>query len=133
MNAALEQLVWHRAEATCEYCRMTQAIHPIPFQVDHIIARQHGGPTRADNLALACVFCNGYKGPNLCGINHETRRLVRLYHPRRDRWAKHFAWAGPVLAGLTANGRATVAVLAINHPARVAARAVLIDGGVFPL
>jgi hypothetical protein len=26
----------------------------MPFEIDHIIAEQHGGPTLSRNLALAC-------------------------------------------------------------------------------
>src|SRR5436309_1771575 len=54
MDAALEQAVWTRAGNACEYCCMPQALYRIPFQIDHIIAEQHGGPTTLDNLALAC-------------------------------------------------------------------------------
>jgi 5-methylcytosine-specific restriction endonuclease McrA len=54
MASSLDRLVWSRARATCEYCRMPQTLDPLPFEVDHVIARQHGGKNRADNLALAC-------------------------------------------------------------------------------
>jgi 5-methylcytosine-specific restriction endonuclease McrA len=56
MNAALERLVWHRAQSRCEYCQLSQAFSPLPHAIDHIIARQHHGPTQAENLALACFF-----------------------------------------------------------------------------
>jgi len=131
MNPAIEELR-RRAGAACEYCRMPEAFDPEPFQVDHIIAMQHGGPTEPANLALACRHCNNHKGPNVGGIEPTTHRLVRLFHPRRDRWTKHFAWDGPTLVGLTSNGRATIEVLAINAPFRVLLRADLIDEGVFP-
>jgi HNH endonuclease len=49
----------------CEYCRLSSALHPTPFQIDHIIARQHGGGTTLENLA----HCNRYKGPNIAGID----------------------------------------------------------------
>jgi len=28
----------------------------LPFVIDHIVARQHGGPSSDDNLALVCSF-----------------------------------------------------------------------------
>jgi 5-methylcytosine-specific restriction endonuclease McrA len=56
MNSELERLVWRRAGSRCEYCQLPQAFSPLPHAVDHIIARQHGGPTVADNLALAWLF-----------------------------------------------------------------------------
>ena len=30
--------------SACEYCRRPQALSDLPFAIDHIIARQHGGP-----------------------------------------------------------------------------------------
>ncbi len=56
MNLALERLVWERANARCEYCQLPQKVTPLPHAIDHIIARQHGGPTEPQNLALACFF-----------------------------------------------------------------------------
>lgn len=132
MDRALIERVRDRAEARCEYCRMPQAWDELPFQIDHVIARQHGGATRADNLALACFACNHHKGPNIAGVNPDTGRIVRLFHPRRHSWRRHFRWNGPVLVGRTAIGRATVAVLAINLPHRLALRRRLIGEGVFP-
>ena len=132
MNAALIELVWDRAGHCCEYCGMPQLYDELPFEIDHIIARQHGGPTIASNLALACFACNHHRGPNLSGIDSKTKKIVQLFHPRRHKWSRHFRWDGPVLAGRTALGRATVAVLAVNLPHRVRHRAQLIAEGVFP-
>ena len=111
---------------------MPQALYLLPFQIDHIIARKHGGATVADNLALACFRCNAHKGPNVAGFDPETGELVRLFHPRKDRWEEHFRWRGPQLVSLTAIGRVTVQVLAINDPGYMAVRHALIEEGVFP-
>jgi hypothetical protein len=54
MNRALLRQVWQRAQHCCEYCRMPQAFDDATFEIDHIIARKHGGPTVARNLALSC-------------------------------------------------------------------------------
>lgn len=51
---------------------------------------------------------------------------------RLPQWSRHFRWQGPVLIGRTPSGRATIAVLAMNLPHRVAQRAALIAEGVFP-
>jgi hypothetical protein len=111
---------------------MPQDFDDLPFQIDHIIARKHGGPTSEDNLALACFYCNTNKGPNVAGIDPEIGELVRLFNPRKDNWAHHFSWDGPMLSGLTTIGRATIYVLRINDPEYVAVRAALIAEGVFP-
>ena len=102
------------------------------FQIDHIIARKHRGPSVAGNLALSCLVCNGHKGPNLAGIDPASRKIVRLFHPRLHKWTHHFRWDGAVLIGRTPIGRVTVIVLEINLPYRVAIRQALIDEGVFP-
>ena len=50
MNAALTRLIWRRARGCCEYCQMPQDLDPTPFEIDHIIAEKHQGPTADDNL-----------------------------------------------------------------------------------
>ena len=132
MDRALSRDVWRRARAACEYCRLPHSADPLPFQFDHIIAEQHGGQTVSENLALACLFCNKHKGPNIAGIDPQTGKMVRLFNPRRDKWHRHFRWNGPELIGRTAIGRATIRVLAINHPDNIELRAALIDNGEFP-
>jgi hypothetical protein len=132
MERALEQLVWERAGSRCEYCRVAQEHDRLPFEIDHIIAKKHRGPTRAGNLCLACFADNNHKGPNIAGIDPRTRKLTPLFNPRRHKWRRHFRWDGPVLVGLTAIGRTTVVVLEINLDYRVAFRQGLIDEGVFP-
>jgi len=134
MDEELIEAVRSRAGYACEYCRLPEALHPGPFEVEHIIAKQHGGPTILSNLAYSCLHCNRHKGPNLSGIDPVTSRtkLIRLYHPRRHRWEWHFRWDGPRLVGRTPIGRVTVHVLAMNDPARVALRQELIDESLFP-
>jgi 5-methylcytosine-specific restriction endonuclease McrA len=39
---------------------LPQSATTLPFETDHIIARKHGGPTVASNLALSCWYCNGF-------------------------------------------------------------------------
>jgi hypothetical protein len=117
--------VRRRAGHHCEYCRVPQGSFRRLFHIEHIVARQHGGTTQLDNLALACWHCNLKKGPNLAGIDPDTGQTVPLFHPRRDRWADHFAVRigtrmplGIEIQGLTAVGRATVQVLDLNDEMR---------------
>jgi hypothetical protein len=106
----------------------------VPFEVEHVIPRQHGGTDALGNLAYACLHCNRHKGPNLAGLDRAGRRpkLVGLFHPRRHRWPRHFAVAGPRLRGRTPVGRVTVDVLRMNAPLMVAVRAELIQDGLYP-
>jgi hypothetical protein len=132
MHEDLVELVWERANRRCEYCQLPQDLTELSFEIDHVIAVKHGGPTVASNLALACFACNNHKGPNIAGIDPVTRAITRLFHPRRHKWRRHFRWDGPVLVGRTPIGRATIAVLEINLPYRVTLRQSLINEGVFP-
>jgi HNH endonuclease len=93
---------------------MPQAVFPLPFQIDHIIAEKHGGETVASNLALACPHCNLYKGPNIAGVDPASGQVVRLFHPRTDTWNQHFRWESARLLGRSPMGRVTVEVLAVN-------------------
>lgn len=132
MDDAFVQEVWRRAGGVCEYCRIPQALFPLPFHLDHIIAQQHGGPTKLSNLALACLHCNSHKGPNLSGLDPVTRKLTPLFNPRRHKWDRHVRWEGPVLIGKTAIGRVTILVLAINGPELLELRTTLFEEGLFP-
>jgi hypothetical protein len=113
---------------------MPHEFDPLPYQIDHVIARQHRGTTSFDNLALACLACNNHKGPNIAGIDPDAadENVVRLFRPHDDVWEDHFTWDGPYLRGKTAIGRVTVYVLAMNLAYRVALRQTLISEGVFP-
>ena len=132
MDAALTRLVWQRARRCCEYCRMPQAFDDATFEIDHVIARKHGGKTVAGNLALSCFYCNSFKGSDLSGLEPHSRKLTPLFHPRRHKWAKHFRWQGAILIGRTPIGRVTVALLHINDDYRVKLREGLIVEEVFP-
>jgi hypothetical protein len=132
MDAATRELVRQRAANRCEYCLLRQEQTGLAHHVEHIVARQHRGPDDLANLALACNRCNAHKGPNLTGIDPVSGELVPLFHPRRDVWADHFEFEGPRIVGLTAMGRATVFVLAMNDERRVERRAEFLARGELP-
>jgi hypothetical protein len=132
MDEELAQLVQERARHCCEYCQLPQAFSFLPFEIDHVIARKHGGATVPANLALTCFYCNAHKGPNIAGIDPRSGKIVRLFHPRRHKWSRYFRWNGPLLVGRTPIGRASIAVLKINDDAVVATRAALIEANLFP-
>jgi hypothetical protein len=95
------------------------------------VARQHGGQTVLENLALACLHCNRHKGPNIAGTDSDTGEIVRPFHPRSDRGKDHFEWAGAALTGRTTIGRVTIQVLAMNDPDFLATREALIQDPAF--
>ena len=114
-SRTLELEVRRRAAGRCEYCLFPESASELPFHIDHIIAEKHGGLSKSENLALACFSCNLRKGPNIAGLDPDTGELTALFNTRTDGWSDHFAWEGVLLRGKSAIGRATVAVLDINH------------------
>jgi hypothetical protein len=128
MDSAVRELVRRRAANRCEYCLLDQDDCSIAHHIEHIVARQHGGTDADGNLVLACHRCNLSKGPNLTGIDPTSRQVISLFHPRRDGWADHFAARGAMIEGITAVGRATVHVLAMNDARRVELRAQILAG-----
>ena len=124
MDRAIRRLVRERAGHRCEYCQLNQAQAPFAlFHIDHVIPRQHGGSDEPSNLALACHHCNLHKGPNLTGIDPYTGQISALFNPRREYWYSRFVFQEATVVGLTAIGRTTVRVLAMNAPDRVQLRA----------
>lgn len=132
MDDQLRALVWERAGSNCEYCFFPATYSEIDFEVDHIIARKHRGETVAENLALACFYCNSYKGPNIASIDVDSNELTALFNPRTDSWFEHFRWDGPILRALTPIGRVTIHVLQMNHCDAIAVRESLMEEGVYP-
>jgi HNH endonuclease len=130
MDNVFRYQVQKRAEGRCEYCGLPEEHTDAPFQLDHIIAEKHGGPSTMENCAWSCMYCNSYKGPNLAGWHAESQSVIRLYHPRNDTWVDHFTWDGPVLQGLTPIGVVTIEVLRINLEDAVLFRKLLLELGI---
>jgi hypothetical protein len=110
---------------------LPQAVALHQHEPDHIVPRQHDGETREDNLALACMRCNRYKGPNVGSFDSLTGILVALFNPRTQIWASHFAWDGATILPLTPAGRVTVKILRLNDADRVAERQRLMAVGLY--
>ena len=130
MPGSLRQRIRERAGGRCEYCHLLDFATPMTvFHVEHVIAKQHGGPDAEGNRCWSCHRCNLHKGPNLSGRDPLTGNVVLLYNPRRQSWKRHFEWFGAALVGRTQTGRATIAVLDINDPQRVRLRQMLMESG----
>ena len=93
------------------------------------MAQQHHGGNDETNLALACHFCNRFKGPNLTSFDPETDELVPLFNPRTQSWHAHFTLDDVMIVGLTPIGLATVRLLHMNSEDRLKVRAVLKERG----
>ena len=127
----LRRWVAERAGYRCEYCLLPQAIALHRHEPDHIVPLQHGGVTDPTNLALACLRCNRYKGPNIGSFDPLTGQLVPLFHPRLQVWNQHFQIVDAEIIPLTAEGRVTARVLRFNDPDRLTERRRLIAARLF--
>ena len=117
----------------CAYCRSPQIVG-IPMVVDHVVPLSAGGTSDPENLCLSCYRCNEFKGPRQRAADPHDGQPIALFHPRRQQWADHFAWAGDrvTIVGLTAVGRATIAALHLNNQWLVQARRLWIAIGLQP-
>jgi hypothetical protein len=131
VSVDLRRLVAQRAGWMCEYCLIAEEDTYLGCQVDHIISEKHGGPTLAENLAWACVFCNRGKGADLASLT-ASGRLERFFNPRQDRWAEHFHLQDARIEAASPIGEVTIKVLQFNSPERILERAVLMDLGLYP-
>lgn len=118
ISDSLRRLVTERAEDRCEYCRQPQALSLFNFEMEHIIARKHDGLTTAENLALACPHCNGFKGSDLGSMDSQTGVLTPFYNPRLQVWLEHFKFDSYEIIPLTPEGRVTTKILRMNLPER---------------
>jgi hypothetical protein len=121
-----------RAGQRCEYCLIHQDDAAFPHQVDHIVSRKHGGSSTRDNLAYACIICNRYKGSDVASIEPQSGDIVRLFDPRRDRWADHFRLDGARIEPVKKVGATTVRLLRMNVPERILERDLLQSLGRYP-
>jgi hypothetical protein len=132
--AALRERVTAQARRRCGYCLTSEAVIGSPLEIDHILPESLGGRTEEDNLWLACSLCNDHKGHRIAALDPLTGQQVRLFDPRHQSWAEHFAWsdAGDRIGGRTAVGRATVVALNLNRPSLVQARRLWVAVGWHP-
>jgi len=131
VSAGLRRTVAERADNRCEYCLMPQSLSLHRHEPDHIVPIQHGGRTDSDNLSLACMRCNRYKGPNIGSFDPETGKLVTFFNPRVQKWEEHFELNGSVIHPLTAEGRVTVKIFRLNDEDRLTERQRMTEAGLF--
>ena len=131
--APLRRLVIERAQGKCEYCGIPDSLTLASHHIDHIIALKHGGQTSPENLALSCILCNKRKGSDIASIDPETGQITPLYHPRQNIWSDHFQLREAKIIPITPTGRATIQLLQINQPDRIAERMLLIQAKRFTM
>lgn len=126
------QEVHARAGNRCEYCLLSEKDAHFLHEIDHIIARKHGGASTLENLALACYDCNRFKGANIASIDPLSNELTSLFNPRIQSWSEHFISRDGIIEAVTGVGRVTELVLRLNLPVRVEVRSLLAASGTYP-
>jgi hypothetical protein len=111
---------------------MHQSLQGATFHVEHVLPSALDGPSTFDNLALSCPSCNLYKSDLLEARDPDTAQLAPLFNPRTDKWSNHFTWNKHTLVPLTPVGRATAALLHLNHPRKLLIRQAEQRFGLFP-
>jgi hypothetical protein len=134
VSRRLRQQVAQRAGYCCGYCRTPERITGHRMTLAHIIPEAQGGQTVIENLWLACVACNEFKGARIQARDPVTGRRVRLFNPCKQIWREHFRWStdGMEIFGRTLCGRATVAALRLNREEIVGARWLWVQAGWWP-
>ena len=86
ISRAVRGRVAQAAGEQCGYCRTPQHIIGHRLTIDHIIPEARGGKAVEENLWLACLACNQFKGARVRARDPITRRHVRLFNPRQQEW-----------------------------------------------
>lgn len=130
---AIRRQICDRFANCCAYCRTAEALTVATFEFEHIVPLSAGGTTIFENLCLSCPSCNRYKASRQTAIDPETQSVTLLFHPQQ-RWSDHFDWNANAteIIGLTAIGRATVAMLKMNRPQMTRVRKMWVTLGEHP-
>jgi hypothetical protein len=130
---SLKRQVASRANACCEYCRLSETVSLFSFHVDHIKSVKHGGLSILRNLAYCCPDCNFFKGSDLGTFLTNDEHLIRFFNPRKDNWHDHFEIKEGAIYGKTEIGEATVRIFKFNDVDRIIFRQQLMVLGHYPL
>jgi len=128
----IKKQVIERAASKCEYCQLSENYSFLPFQIEHVISIKHGGGNEIENLALACVHCNSYKGTDLTTFLNNYEDIVPIFNPRKEDWNVHFETKVGEIIAKTRTAKATIKLLRLNEPERIAIRKVLSEVGLYP-
>jgi hypothetical protein len=124
--------VWLRASNCCEYCYLHRDSAFFTHEIDHIISLKHNGQDILVNLALACYYCNRYKGTDIGSIY--MGEFIRFFNPRIDNWHEHFEMDLPTatIQPLSPIGEVTATILGFNQVDRIIERQILIASNQYP-
>ncbi|GEM_PF-1604969 len=96
----VRRLVRERADKRCEYCRYSADYACSSFICKPILPRVRGSGNSPSELAYACAACKNHKYDKTHARDPQTKRIVRLCNPRRQKWSRHFQWNDNALLSL---------------------------------
>lgn len=76
ISAQLRRQIAEQAGYRCGYCLTPQGLSGARLEIDHIIPQAEGGATEEENLWLACVSCNRFKGARTHAEDPETGQEI---------------------------------------------------------
>ena len=131
---AVRDLVFRRLEADANTAAVPRSS---PIRVSRW---SMSGPAAAkatngrETWRFSCQGCNNNKYSQTTVRDPVSDQQVRLFNPRRDKWATHFAWTDDAtqILGPTAIGRTTVDALELNRQTLINLRRVLVKAGEHP-
>ena len=124
ISAEVRRQVIEDTGSSCGYCLSEEVLMGVSLTFEHIIPIASGGLTTRENLWRSCRPCNEIKAARTHANDPESGEFVPLFNPRLERWTDHFQWTENYtqIIGVTATGRATVAVLQLNRSLLIKAR-----------
>jgi hypothetical protein len=131
LSEKIRTTVRKRAFGCCEYCLLHEDTTFLVHEIDHIISLKHGGLDEILNLALACSFCNRFKGSDVGSVFQGN--FIRFFNPRKDIWAHHFDLEDAIIQPLTPIGEVTAKILQFNNIDRIIERQILIEAKKYPM
>ena len=127
----LKEFLTNRANGNCEYCKCPAKYSTESYCAEHIIPKSKGEGDDLENLAFACMGCNGRKYNKTEDIDIATGETALLFHPRKDEWNDNFTWNDDTtkMLGTSPTGRTTVDSLKLNRANVQNLRKLLKDAG----
>jgi len=134
ISRKLADKIRQQAKNRCGYCLLPQNLNPTLLEIEHIQPTAKNGTDEEENLWLACRECNSHKSVKTHGFDEKTRRRVKLFNPRKQKWRNHFEFseAATEIIGKTVCGRATVEALKINNEILFSVRKLWVEFDLFP-
>lgn len=134
ISKELESKIRAQAENRCGYCLVPQKLISYKLEIEHFRPKAKSGSDDEENLWLACRQCNLYKGTKIHGFDAIKFKRVKIFNPRKQKWARHFIWSEDKIEiiGKTSCGRATVSALQLNSDLQRTAREFWKLTGIFP-